>query len=166
MPPTEAPEQVKVKSLNDYLDVMSKATFQSGMSWKVVEAKWTGIREAFHGFDVDTVAEMSEDDIDRLTQGTSVIRNRRKLAAVVSNAQRMGELEDEFGTFKKYLRSEADFEATVKSLRKNFKFLGISGATTSSTWWASRCRHMRSFRRRGGSRGADLLHPGQNSAQA
>jgi 3-methyladenine DNA glycosylase Tag len=128
MPPTEAPEQVKVKSLNDYLDVMSKATFQSGMSWKVVEAKWTGIREAFHGFDVDTVAEMSEDDIDRLTQDTSVIRNRRKLAAVVSNAQRMGELEDEFGTFKKYLRSEADFEATVKSLRKNFKFLGDFGS--------------------------------------
>ncbi len=128
MPPTEAPEQVKVKKLGDYLDVMSKATFQSGMSWKVVEAKWAGIREAFHGFDVDAVAEMSEDDIDRLTRDTSVIRNRRKLEAVVSNAQRMAELEDEHGSFRKYLRSEGDFESTLKSLKKNFKFLGDFGS--------------------------------------
>ena len=97
MPPMQAPEQVKVKSLGDYLNVMSKATFQSGMSWKVVEAKWPGIREAFQEFDIDAVAEMSEDDIDRLTQDRSVIRNRRKLAAVVANAQRMAELEGEFG---------------------------------------------------------------------
>ncbi len=51
-----------------------------------------------------------------------------KLAAVVANAQRMAELEGEFGSFKKYLRSEGDFEATVKSLRKNFKFLGDFGS--------------------------------------
>ena len=40
MPTGTAPEQIKPQSLDDYLEVMSKAVFQSGMSWKVVEAKW------------------------------------------------------------------------------------------------------------------------------
>ena len=49
MPPIgEAPPQIEPKSLGDYLEVMSKAVFQSGMSWKVEEAKWPTTREAFH----------------------------------------------------------------------------------------------------------------------
>ena len=39
MPFGTPPEQIKPTSLNDYLEVMSKAVFQSGMSWRVVEAK-------------------------------------------------------------------------------------------------------------------------------
>ena len=51
------PEKIQPKTLGDYLDVMSKSVFQSGMSWKVVEAKWDGTRDAFMGFDVDRVAD-------------------------------------------------------------------------------------------------------------
>ena len=42
-----APEKINPKSLGDYLEVMSKAIFQAGISWRVVESKWPGIREAF-----------------------------------------------------------------------------------------------------------------------
>jgi 3-methyladenine DNA glycosylase Tag len=122
-----APPQIKPKKLDDYLDVMSKSVFQSGMSWKVVEAKWTTTREAFHDFDVKRVASMSEAEIDELAQDTRVIRNRRKLNAIVSNAARMIELDAEHGGFKTYLRSGDDFESTVKMLKKDFKFLGDMG---------------------------------------
>jgi hypothetical protein len=44
--PTEAPEQITARNLADYLDVLTKAVFQSGISWRVVEAKWAGTREA------------------------------------------------------------------------------------------------------------------------
>ena len=125
--PTEAPEQIVPESLGDYLDIISKAVFQSGMSWKVVEAKWESTREAFHGFDIDKVAEMTDDDVDTLATDTRVIRNRRKLAAIVGNAQRMIELEREHGTFKDYLRSQSDFASTVATMRKDFKFLGEMG---------------------------------------
>ena len=47
MPEYGAPPQVKPKRLGDYLEVMSKAVFQSGMSWQVVNKKWDGIRDAF-----------------------------------------------------------------------------------------------------------------------
>ncbi len=77
MPPNEAPEQIKPKRLGDYLDVMSKSVFQSGMSWKVIESKWPTTQEAFHGFDAERVASMGEREIDALTQDTRVIRNRR-----------------------------------------------------------------------------------------
>jgi 3-methyladenine DNA glycosylase Tag len=124
----QAPTRIKPKGLSDYLEVMSKAVFKSGMAWRVVDAKWDGIREAFLDFDVERVASMSEAEIDALAQDTRVIRNRRKLNAIVSNAARMVELDAEHGTFKKYLKSGADYDATSKLLRKDFKFLGDFGS--------------------------------------
>ena len=56
-----------------------------------------------------------------------MIRNRRKLEAVVANAQKILELEAEFGGFQKYLRSHGDFVSLVKDLRNQFKFLGEMG---------------------------------------
>lgn len=52
----ETPKQIRPKSSADYLDVMSKSVFQTGISWKVVESKWPGTREAFQGFDPVRVA--------------------------------------------------------------------------------------------------------------
>ncbi|MCH8064133.1 MAG: DNA-3-methyladenine glycosylase I [Chloroflexi bacterium] len=121
------PTRIRIDGLRDYLEALSKAVFQPGMSWKVVDAKWPGIKEAFHDFDVESVADMGESDLDELTNDTRVIRNRRKLEAVVHNARRMIELDREFGGFQKYLRSHDDFPAVVKDLRKNFKFLGDTG---------------------------------------
>jgi len=129
-PPDEkgAPPQIEPQGLGDYLEVMSRSVFQTGISWKVVDNKWPGIREAFRGFDAQAVAQMTPDDLDALSSDTRVIRNRRKLEAIVGNAARMVEIEEEHGTFRDYLRSHGDFEATVADLRKQFKFLGDTGA--------------------------------------
>ncbi|MGB3699702.1 MAG: DNA-3-methyladenine glycosylase I [Anaerolineales bacterium] len=127
MPSGTPPEQIQPGSLNDYLEVMSKAVFQSGMPWRVVEAKWSGTREAFHDFDVAQVAAFDERDIDALTKDTRVIRNYRKLNAIVSNAQTMIALDEQHGSFKNYLRSQTDFDATLNTIRNDFKFMGPTG---------------------------------------
>ena len=127
MPTGAPPEQIEPASLDDYLEVMSKAVFQSGMSWKVVEAKWSTTREAFYNFDVHKVADLNAFDLEELANDTRVIRNRRKLNAIVSNAQSMIALEDEYGTFQSYLRAPGDFDATLTALRKDFKFMGPTG---------------------------------------
>ena len=124
----QAPEQVEPKRLGDFLEVMSKAVFQSGMSWKVVNAKWPGIRDAFRDFDAETVATLSVDELDALSRDKRVIRNRRKIEAVVSNARTMLDLESAHGGFREYLQSHEGFEATVKDLRKRFGFVGETGA--------------------------------------
>ena len=122
------PTQIEPKSLDDYLAVMSKAIFQSGMSWKVVENKWPGILEAFDNFDVKKVANYNELDIENLSKDTRVIRNYRKLVAIVDNAGRMIELDDEYDGFQSYLRAHGDFDATLKVMRKDFKFIGPMAA--------------------------------------
>ena len=122
-----APTQIKVNSLNDYLEVMIKVVFQSGMSWKVVENKMPGIREAFFDFDVVKVADFDERDIEALTQDTRVIRNQRKLTAIVGNARKMLDLEKEHASFQNYLRSHGDFDAILSAMRKDFKYLGPMG---------------------------------------
>lgn len=125
--PTE-PDRIDPKSLNDYLEVMTKAAFQSGMSWKVIEAKWDGFQEAFEAFDLEYVAGLEEPDVDRLAEDTRIVRNRRKIEATIHNANVMLELSG--GTvsgFKTWLRGFDDYDALVKAIRKEFKFMGPSG---------------------------------------
>ena len=123
----EAPPQIVPQSLNDYLEVMTKAVFQSGMSWKVVNSKWPGFQAGFQGFDVAAVAAMDESAIDTLAADTSIIRNRRKIVATVHNAQRLIELDEEYDGIRNYLRSHGDFYAVLKDVRKQFKYMGDTG---------------------------------------
>ncbi len=125
--PKGPPPKITPKSLNDYFEIMSKSVFQSGMSWKVVENKWPGIREAFQGFDILAVADFREKDIENLAKDTRVVRNYRKLQAVISNARKILELDEEYGSFRKYLRSHGSFDATLNAIRRDFKFMGPTG---------------------------------------
>jgi 3-methyladenine DNA glycosylase Tag len=122
------PKQIRPRSLSDYLDVLSKIAFEAGLSWRVVEAKWSDIRRAFHGFDPERVARMTPRAVDRLLQDDRVIRSRSKIEATIDNAETMLALAKEHNGFKRYLRSHDDFESTAKDLRKRFKFLGDHGA--------------------------------------
>ena len=123
----QAPERVNAQSIDDYLEAMSRSVFSTGMSYRMVDSKWPEIREAMWDFDTKRIAYSTPEDIDRLAQDRRVVRNRRKLEAIVSNARRMIELEERHGSLRTYLRSFGDFEATVKDIRKQFKFLGEMG---------------------------------------
>ena len=81
-----APKQIKPKQLADYLEVMSKAAFQAGISWQVVETKWPGIKEAFDNFDPEKIAKYSGTKMANLLEDKRVIRNHLKLEAIVFNA--------------------------------------------------------------------------------
>ena len=116
------------KDLSGYLDALARVMFQTGISWRVVDAKWPGIRSAFHDFDVQRVAKFREADIDRLMGDTRVIRNRRKLEAIRENAREMLALDAEYKGFKHYLDSLGDFDATKKALHKQFAYVGDSGS--------------------------------------
>jgi DNA-3-methyladenine glycosylase I len=122
-----APQQIEPTKLADYLEVLTKAVFQSGMSWRVVEAKWDGFREAFAAFDPVAIAAFTGDDVDRLVEDTRIIRNRRKIEATITNAETMLALDGGPGGFTGWLRSQADFDATVAALRGEFRFLGDTG---------------------------------------
>ena len=129
MPQTqEGPKKINPKGLADYLDVLTRAVFQSGISWRVVEAKWPGTTEAFDGFDPEHVANLTPADVDLLAADTRLIRNCAKIDATVLNAETMLALDREHGSFKKYLRSFPTYDALQKDLVKRFKFVGALGA--------------------------------------
>lgn len=121
----QAPIQIVPQGLADYLDVLTRVVFQSGMSWRVVETKRSGFRAAFEGFGPAAVATFSDDDVERLEADTSIIRNRRKIEATVTNAEAMLAIENgEQDRFRGWLRSRGDLEATVAALRSEFRHLG------------------------------------------
>lgn len=123
-----APAQIEPRSLDDYLAAMSRAALEPGLNWEVVDSKWPGIAEAFDHFDADTVSAYTPEDIERLMADPRVIRNRKKIEAIVHNAGEMEVLErDHPGGFRGYLRSHDTYEALAKDMKKRFSFLGDSG---------------------------------------
>jgi 3-methyladenine DNA glycosylase Tag len=123
----DAPAQIKPTKLADYLEVLSKAVFEAGMNWKVIENKWPGFREAFDQFDAATIAAYTPDDIDRLMSDTRIIRNMRKVEATIHNAKAFLDIEQEFGSFARYLEAMRPFDSQLKDLQKRCKHLGNFG---------------------------------------
>ena len=123
-----------------YLEIMTKAIFTAGLNWRVIEGKWPGFHKAFHDFSVAKVAAMTPDDIDRLAQDTSLVRNARKIAATIENANRMLALARQHGSLGAYLEAlEAQGEETmVAAVCKQFAFLGDN----SARGWLTATGHM------------------------
>ncbi|MBC9955178.1 DNA-3-methyladenine glycosylase I [Leucobacter sp. cx-42] len=61
--------------------------FQSGLSWLTVLRKREVIRAAFHHFEIERVAQMNDEDIERILEMPGMIRNRLKVKSVIHNAQ-------------------------------------------------------------------------------
>jgi len=78
-------------------------TFQAGLSWHTILQKREAFREAFANFDVNEVAKFSEIHIEILLQNPNIIRNRLKIQAAISNAQKFIEIQNEFGSFDSYI---------------------------------------------------------------
>ncbi|HEY9712141.1 MAG TPA: DNA-3-methyladenine glycosylase I, partial [Chroococcales cyanobacterium] len=57
------PERIDDADLSDYFEIMTRASFQAGVSWKLVESKWAAFREVFAGFDPSLVAAFTEADV-------------------------------------------------------------------------------------------------------
>lgn len=78
---------------------------QAGLSWRTVLEKREAMRQHFSNFKVEDIAHYDLSTIDQLMQEPSIIRNRRKLEAMVQNAKMFIKVQQEFKTFSQYLWS-------------------------------------------------------------
>lgn len=78
-------------------------TFQAGLSWITILKKRDNFRLAFDDFDYLKVAQYSEDKIQKLLLDAGIIRNQLKIRAAVSNAVAFMKVQEEFGSFSKYI---------------------------------------------------------------
>jgi len=77
--------------------------FQSGLSWITILRKRENFRAAFADFDIPTVADYDESDVERLLGDAGIIRHRGKIEATINNAGRALEMIDEFGSVREYI---------------------------------------------------------------
>ena len=109
-----------------YLEMMTAVIFMGGLSRQVVMNKWDGFLAAFENFDVATVADFTDVDVERLSQDTRIVRYKAKIRAVVDNAGQMQQLAAEHGSFGAWLRGmldESGVDAACKELAKRFKYM-------------------------------------------
>jgi DNA-3-methyladenine glycosylase I len=76
---------------------------QAGLSWDTVLKKRARYREVFDGFDVQKVARYDKKKVRELLKDAGIIRNKLKIAATISNAQAFLKVQEEFGSFDKYI---------------------------------------------------------------
>ncbi|MCH5287915.1 MAG: DNA-3-methyladenine glycosylase I [Christensenellaceae bacterium] len=76
---------------------------QCGLSWDTVLKKREIFRACFDQFDYDKIASYTEQDIERIMNTPGVIRSRRKIEAVISNARCFRQIREECGSFSDYL---------------------------------------------------------------
>ena len=78
---------------------------QAGLSWRTVLHKRAGYRKAFANFDYKKVAKFTQEDVERLLRDSGIIRNRLKINSAIINANRLLAVQEEFGSFDKYIWS-------------------------------------------------------------
>ncbi len=99
---------------------------QAGLSWEIVLKKREGLNTAFAGFDADAVAAFGARDVARLVADAGIIRNRRKIEAIIANATRLVELRATHGGFAGWLAAHHPLTKSgwTKLFRKTFAFTG------------------------------------------
>lgn len=78
-------------------------SFQAGLSWITILRKRENFRNAFDHFDYQKIATYTDEKIEELMNNVGIVRNRLKILATINNAQRFMEVQQEFGSFSKYI---------------------------------------------------------------
>ncbi|MCP9483629.1 DNA-3-methyladenine glycosylase I [Shimia sp. CNT1-13L.2] len=108
-----------------WLSLFTKGIFQAGFNWKVIENKWEGFEEAFHGFNVDRCAFMHDEDMDRLMSNTAIVRNGPKIRTVIDNAHFLQSLREQGGAGQVIVGwPSTDFIGLLEMMKKNGSRLG------------------------------------------
>ncbi len=99
---------------------------QAGLSWTTILNKKEQFERAYAGFDIRRIATFDDVDRERLLSDAGIIRNKLKVDAAIYNAQRVVELQREYGSFKQWLDHHfpKTREEWVKLFKKTFKFTG------------------------------------------
>ncbi|WP_299162160.1 DNA-3-methyladenine glycosylase I [uncultured Tenacibaculum sp.] len=93
-------------------------TFQAGLSWITVLKKRENFRKAFDNFDYKKIANYGEDKFEELLLNAGIIRNKLKIKATITNAQLFMKVQDEFGSFSKYIWNFVDGKPVKNAFEK------------------------------------------------
>ncbi len=91
---------------------------QAGLSWSTVLQKRNNFRKAFDNFDFNKIARYDEQKVEELMNNKGIIRNRRKIESVISNAKAFIDVQKEFDTFNKYIWKFVNFKTIMNEFNE------------------------------------------------
>lgn len=92
--------------------------FQAGLSWSTILNKREGFRKALDNFSAEKIVNYTEKKIEELMNNSEIVRNKLKINATITNAQAYLDIQEEFGSFDKYIWSFVGGK-TITNERKN-----------------------------------------------
>lgn len=76
---------------------------QAGLSWWTILQKRENYKKAFDDFEAEKIVKYTEDKINQLMEDKGIVRNRRKIESVVTNAKAFLKIQKEYGSFSNYI---------------------------------------------------------------
>jgi DNA-3-methyladenine glycosylase I len=118
---------IRPASDQEYFEILCLCFIQAGLNWASIRKHWPKYREGFYGFRVQELARASADE---LLARPGVIRNTKKIEAVIHNAREFETIAREHGSFVAYLDTLKVLSAPeqLKALRARFKQVGPESA--------------------------------------
>lgn len=111
---------VPVYNDHELFEFLVLETFQAGLSWITILRKRENFRLALDFFDYKKIANYNDDKKAELLQNAGIIRNKLKVNATVTNAQVFIKVQEEFGSFSKYIWAFVD-EKSIKNKVQHYK---------------------------------------------
>lgn len=118
------PRVIAAPTLDDHLDVMTRAIFQAGLSWAFIESRWDTFRREFGSFAIANVAAYGASDVERLMTADGIVHSRSKIAATIANARALLALATEFGDVAGYAKTFGSYDALFADAKRRFAYLG------------------------------------------
>lgn len=97
--------------------------FQAGLSWAIIMKKREGFREAFDNFNAKKIVNYTEKKLKELRNNPEIIRNKLKISATITNAQAFLDIQQEFGSFDKYIWGFVGGKTMVNKRKKMSDFV-------------------------------------------
>jgi DNA-3-methyladenine glycosylase I len=118
---------VPIHDDNLWFEFLTLEGAQAGLSWRTIVNRIEAYQKAFKDFDIQKVSIMTDEELEEQLLNKAIIRNRLKVFSTRNNAQRMIEVQKEFGTFDEYIWGFVNH----KSIQNKFKDLNNIPATTN-----------------------------------
>ena len=107
-------------------EILTLEGAQAGLNWETILKKREGYRKAFYFFDVKKVANMSDEELEKLRTNPEIIRNRLKIFSTRTNAQIFIKIQKEYSNFSNYVWSFTSH----KPIKNNWKSFNEIPVTT------------------------------------
>lgn len=90
---------------NEYFEALAAAVFSARFNPDIVRTRWPSIRRAFGDFELRLVACWPHSEMEHLLASPGIIRNSKKLTAILRNARDLLKKAERYGSVRAYLNS-------------------------------------------------------------